>query len=183
MKDPWTRNGKGPTAAAAPLDVSAAATLAEVDHVLTVIRSVHSELANRTSDGLELRVLATLQVHSRSGRGTVGWQKMQRTYARGWAPAAVAAALLCVFTGGIFVARETSLASGTQQEVLAGSPMHLGVGPVSGSPLVRVAGAGTDAATGTKNLAIASARTKPAAPISAGRIRGRGTSMGAPNSR
>jgi hypothetical protein len=178
MKFSWTRNGMELSASVTQPHGNAA-TQAEVDHALTVLRAVHSGLVNQTSDGLELRVLAALQAQSGRGRVAAGWQTMQSVCARGWAPAAVAAALLCVFTGGIFVAHETSLAFRTPQEVLAGSPGRPGAVPVSGSPLMR----DTDAAAGTKTLATASARSKPATPIYAGHRRGRATAIGTHNSR
>ncbi len=157
---------------------------AEVERALTVMRSVHAELDHQTSDGLEVRVLAALQAHARRQGSAARWQDIMRVFSRGWTAAAMTAALICVFTGGILVARETSLRSPTQQDALtAGSPTRLGAEAASGALPMRVAGAGTSATTETKNVATASARRKPATPILAGRMRGRAAALGVQNRR
>jgi hypothetical protein len=182
MKLSWIRSS-GELSSDAVQTPGDAATQMAIERALTVIRSANSERTNQASNGLELRVLAALETQSEGRRRAGGWQTMHAVCSRGWVPATVAAALLCVFTGGVFVEQETSRALRTHQEVLAGPTTRPGAVSLPGLALMPVAGGRRDGATGTKELATASARRKPATPISTGRRRGRATEVRVPESR
>ncbi len=102
---------------------------------------------------------------------------------RVWSPVAVTASLLCLFTGGFVVARDTAMLAGTQQNrqsarLAIDIQAHHALAPVQ----IRTPGAGVDG-NATETLATASARLKPAAPIPAGRRRGRASTTAAVNTR
>jgi len=179
MKLSWTRHSGGRNADAA-LPSGHDATQAEVERLLTIVRTIGAGRSTQAPAGLEQRVIAAVKAQSGWAESAVGWRKMQSVCSRGWVPATVAAALFCVFTGGIFVARETSLAAPIQREALTVSLVPAHRAAVPGATPERV---GPDLTLEVKSLAAASAHTKPASPVSTGQRRGRASTVAAPDSR
>jgi hypothetical protein len=143
------------------------ATPVQVERVLASLRAL------QPSGEMQERILLHLRQQSsaRAGRATIYgflWQ--------GWAPAAAAASLICVFTGGLMVAHQTPDAPrmqvGRQQTALAPTAI---LNPGTTGLAVRAS-----AAPGAEGLALASARRKPVAPVPAGRRRGRSTEANSP---
>jgi hypothetical protein len=148
-----------------------------VERLLTAFKV---EPTMQASEGFEARLLARLQAQGRSRRDA-----FVRAWLRGWAPAALAASLICVFAGGLMVERETAMQQQSQRQQSGVVPQVAGSMPeVTGSMLA--AGKSSAAATpqseaavpgdvrpGLNGLRTASARLRPTVPVPVGRRHGR----------
>jgi hypothetical protein len=206
MRVPWAGLGREESeagaAASSPGGSGAAASSAgassEVERLLTAFRI---EPAMEAPVGFETRLFARLQAESNARRMTTerlpaepltterGTAErrgaLAQTWARGWAPAALAASLVCVFAGGLMAGRVTSAAiEGQSQTQQARDVPHV-TGSTRGSNLEGgrrslavvaqppAAAAPGDSRVGSSGLSTASARLRPAVPVPAGRRRGR----------
>ncbi len=152
----------------------------EVERLLSAWQSTH---AARTSSGLEARILGRLQEKMSEPMALGGKQRDWATGRphlwRGWAPIAATASLFCLFTGGLLVARESTLAA---HRVLAAQSAettnqaiihaHQGKAAAAQSPAM-AQDEGPE--TGMARLSTAAARRTPPAPLAAGHRRGRAT--------
>ncbi len=153
-------------------------TQMEVERLLSAWRSVQ---AARVSGGLEARVLGRLQAAVNTQTTAKGdqerWESRRPSFWRGWSPVAATASLLCLFAGGLLVAREGSLAA--HRATIAHSTQLGQTIDGQKAPAAQVPTPAKDAgpALGASRLATAGARRTPAGAIAAGHRRGRaGTS-------
>jgi len=139
---------------------------ADVERLLSTLRTLQTR---QTADGLEARVSVRLRAQSlldtAAAERRMAWSRVWRpVWLRFWAPAALAASLICVFTGGFIVARQTPGAIEVSRQARAMLPAL----PPAASH------SGVLALPPSSSLATASARRKPVTPVPAGRQRGRG---------
>jgi len=152
MKLPWQSS-------ADLLAGDSAVTLAETGWLLEKLRAANR---SQVSEGLEERIQARLQAHSRAISTR---QRPHVDWSRRWVQAGLAASLACVFGGGLLVTHYAALATGA----IAGQQWS----KVAPAPIV------ASAPTQGSSLAPAAARRRPASPVSVGRRKGRARSVAA----
>ena len=148
-----------------PLNSPGAEAFKSLDVLLASLCLGHKMPA---ADGLEARVLARLQASFAAEQTSA---PARRSRSVGWVHAAIAASLLCVFSGGMLVERELTTRIGPHQ--IIDTPLSAEVRAPSSNLAPTSAAVIHDADT----LRTASARREPAVAVPVGRRRGRGSEV------